>query len=85
MWSDQLDRNLQVVGLWREGMQVVARGETGARGACEFWLEDGVVRGGVMFDAGRERRFIEKMLVERARPEPRALADPATHLKALAA
>ena len=84
MWTDQLERNIQVVGLWRSGGDIVARGEVGARGSSLFWLEDGMVRGGVLIDNGRDRRFLEKMVENGAAPDRGALADPSVPLKTIA-
>lgn len=84
MWTDQLGLNIQVVGLWSEGAETVCRGVLGEPGSMAFWTEDGCLAGGVLINAGRERRFLEK-LVERRAPIPAAdLADPAVSLKSLA-
>ncbi|MFB9947978.1 NAD(P)/FAD-dependent oxidoreductase [Rhizobium puerariae] len=83
MWSDQHERNIQVVGLWQAGADVVVRGACGEPGSSLYWLEDGVVTGGVLIDNGRDRRFLEKMVETAARPSPEALADPAIALKSL--
>lgn len=83
MWTDQLDRNIQVVGLWQEGAEVICRGQPGSPGSSVYWLRDGVLIGGALIDAGRERRFLEKLVETGARPDPRALADPAVPLKSL--
>jgi len=85
MWTDQLGHNIQVVGLWTEGAKVVCRGNMGEPGSAMFWIEDGVLRGGVLIDAGRERRFLEKLVETGARPSPEALADPSRPLKSLLA
>lgn len=84
MWTDQLGRNIQVLGLWHDGLETVARGPVGAPGSVEFWLEGGVLRGALLTDAGRERRHLEPLIRARARPDPAALADPGVRLKDLA-
>lgn len=84
MWTDQLDRNVQVVGLWQEGAQVICRGPVGEAGSAVFWLVDGVLRGGALIDAGRDRRFLEKLLETAATPAPGDLENPAIPLKSLA-
>lgn len=84
MWTDQHGHNLQVLGLWDPRFRTVSRGTPGERGAVEFWLDDGVMRGAVLFDAGRERRHIEALIRARARPAPDALADPGARLKDMA-
>ncbi len=57
MWTDQYDRNVQVVGLWRDGAEVIVRGTAGEKGSCCLFLEGEVVTGGVLWDLGRDRRF----------------------------
>lgn len=84
MWTDQLGHNIQTVGLWHPGARTIARGVTGSAGSIVFWLEDGIVTGGVLVDAGRDRRFLEKLVETRAAPDPAALADPAVPLRTLA-
>lgn len=83
MWTDQFERNIQVVGLWREGAETVARGMVGSPGSSLYWLVDGVIAGGVLIDNGRDRRFLEKLVESRAIPDRGALADPAVPLKSL--
>lgn len=84
MWTDQLGRNIQVLGLWEPGLEVIARGRLGERGSSEYWLKNGEVRGAVLYDNGRERRFIETMMRDRARPPAEALADASVRLRDLA-
>lgn len=84
IWSDQLGSNIQVLGLWHDGLETVARGSVGAPGSVEFWLEGGVLRGALLCDAGRERRHLEPLIRAGARPDPAALADPGVRLKDMA-
>lgn len=83
MWTDQQGRNIQVVGLWSEGAQVVSRSTPGDPSSVTLWLEDGRVAGGVLVDAGRERRFLEKLVETRAVVAATDLADSARPLKSL--
>lgn len=83
MWTDQFERNIQVVGLWRPGAETVARGAVGSPGSSLYWLVGGVIAGGVLIDNGRDRRFLEKLVESRATPDPAKLADPAVPLKTL--
>src|SRR5699024_6213448 len=63
MWTDQLGHNIQVVGLWQPGSELVSRGEIGAKGSSLYWHVRGRLLGGVLFGNGRDRRFLEKLLV----------------------
>ena len=83
MWTDQFGRNIQVVGLWRDGAATVARGAVGTPGSSLYWLVDGAIAGGVLIDNGRDRRFLEKLVESRATPDLDKLADPAVPLKTL--
>ncbi|MFT4151718.1 MAG: FAD-dependent oxidoreductase [Paracoccaceae bacterium] len=84
MWTDQLDRNIQVVGLWSEGAEVICRGPVGEPGSAVFWLQDGMLCGGALIDAGRDRRFLEKLVETAATPSAADLANPSLPLKNLA-
>ncbi len=84
MWSDQHERNIQVVGLWTAHAETICRGVCGEPGSSLYWLQDGVVTGGVLFDNGRDRRFLEKMVETAARPSPALLADAKIPLKSVA-
>lgn len=85
MWTDQLGHNIQVVGQPDPRDDVVLRGEPGAGPCAAFSVRDGRIVAGVLVNAGRERRFLEK-LVESAAPVDLArLANARTPLKELAA
>ncbi len=74
-WSDQLDTNLQMVGVAQPGMEIVWRGERLA-----FGLIDGRMRLAVGFDAGGEIRAARRLIESRTplcrqapcRPRPQA-------------
>jgi 3-phenylpropionate/trans-cinnamate dioxygenase ferredoxin reductase subunit len=84
MWSDQHGRNIQVVGRWAPGMTSLVRGSLGEAGSTCLFLDDGVVKGGVLIDQGRDRRFIETMVSDGKTRALRELADPTIPLRRLA-
>jgi NADPH-dependent 2,4-dienoyl-CoA reductase/sulfur reductase-like enzyme len=77
-WSDQLDTNIQMVGVAQPGMEIVWRGERLA-----FGLVDGRMRLAVGFNAGAEIRAARRLIESRAQLTIRRLADPAIKLKDL--
>lgn len=85
MWTDQLGNNIQVVGQPDPRDEVVLRGEPGAGPCAALGVRDGRVVSGVLVNAGRERRFLEKLVASAARVDPARLADPRATLKELAA
>jgi 3-phenylpropionate/trans-cinnamate dioxygenase ferredoxin reductase subunit len=85
MWTDQLGNNIQVVGQPDARDEVVLRGEPGAGACAALSVRDGRVVAGVLVNAGRERRFLEKLVASAKPVDPARLADPRTSLKELAA
>ena len=83
MWTDQFDRNIQVVGLWSEDADVVQRGDVGAKGSSCLFVREGRVTGGVLWDQGRDRRFLEKLVVDGKVHDMLHLADPTVALRTL--
>ena len=83
MWSDQFDRNIQVVGLWSEDADVVLRGDVGAKGSSCLYVREGRVMGGVLWDQGRDRRFLEKLVVDGKVHDMLHLSDPTVALRTL--
>ncbi|CAE6784206.1 p-cumate 2,3-dioxygenase system, ferredoxin--NAD(+) reductase component [Paraburkholderia domus] len=83
MWTDQLGYNIQVVGQPDPSDEVVLRGEPGAGPALAFSLRDGKVVAGVLVNAGRERRFLEKLVGNGISVDPASLADPKVTLREL--
>lgn len=85
-WSDQYELTLQMAGLPERGSRTVAR-DLGAEARLLFHLDDhGRLVGvsGVGPPAlGREVRLGQIMIERGLAPDPAALADPATRLKAL--
>ena len=88
-WSDQYDLGLQVAGLADEGRQVVRR-DLGEGALILFHLADdgrlvaasGIGPGNAV---ARDIRIAELLIGRGARPDPAALAAPATKLKSLLA
>ncbi|RAR57565.1 3-phenylpropionate/trans-cinnamate dioxygenase ferredoxin reductase subunit [Paraburkholderia unamae] len=85
MWTDQLGYNIQVVGQPDPRDEVVMRGEPGAGPCAAFSVRDGRVVAGVLVNAGRERRFLEKLVESGAPVDLARLADARTPLRELAA
>jgi 3-phenylpropionate/trans-cinnamate dioxygenase ferredoxin reductase component len=85
MWTDQLGNNIQVVGQPDARDEIVLRGEPGAGPCAALSVRDGRVVAGVLVNAGRERRFLEKLVASAAPVDLARLADPRIPLKELAA
>jgi NADPH-dependent 2,4-dienoyl-CoA reductase/sulfur reductase-like enzyme len=77
-WSDQLDTNIQMVGVAQAGMDLVWRGERLA-----FGLVGGRMRLAVGFGSGGEIRAARRLIEARAQLPAKRLADPAVKLKDL--
>lgn len=83
MWTDQHGHNIQVVGVPTDLSETVSRGMLGEGAGTLFWMRDGILRGGVLVNNGRERRWLEQ-LVKSGRPlSKEALADINVPLKSL--
>lgn len=80
-WSDQLGVNIQMVGVAQPGLELIWRGDRGARRCMVFGLADGRVRFAVAFNLGREIRFAGRLIEARARVAASRLADPEAKLK----
>ncbi|WP_321935620.1 NAD(P)/FAD-dependent oxidoreductase [Paraburkholderia sp. J8-2] len=84
MWTDQLGYNVQVVGQPDPRDEVVMRGEPGAGPCAALSVRDGRVVAGVLVNAGRERRFLEKLVESGAPVDLTRLADARAPLRELA-
>ncbi|WP_034300466.1 NAD(P)/FAD-dependent oxidoreductase [Herbaspirillum sp. RV1423] len=84
MWTDQHERNIQVVGIYTPGDLVVSRIAPGEQGGVLLWLHEGKVAGGMLVDCGRERKQLEILARRQAEVEPATLSDTAISLKELA-
>ena len=77
-WSDQFGHNLQIAGV-ADG-ECVARGSLGSGPALRLYLKDGILRGTIGIDAGRDVRFAKELIGLRAPVTPEELADPSCKL-----
>jgi 3-phenylpropionate/trans-cinnamate dioxygenase ferredoxin reductase subunit len=86
-WSDQYDLTIQGAGLFHLGTSHVVRNGGGKAIMTFHFAPDGrligVADAGTSAGIGRDVRIGEKLIERGARPDPRALADPDTNLKAL--
>jgi NADPH-dependent 2,4-dienoyl-CoA reductase/sulfur reductase-like enzyme len=82
-WSDQLGRNIQMVGLAEPGLEIVWRGDPDAGRCMALGLREGCVRLAVAFDLGADIRHARRLIETRTPvPAPR-LADAGSKLKDL--
>lgn len=83
MWSDQFGRNVQVVGTPAADAEVIVRGEIDAGPASVLLVRDGAVCGGVLIDAGRDRRALERLVAAGVDVDLEKVRDTAVPLKAV--
>ncbi|HZG18567.1 MAG TPA: FAD-dependent oxidoreductase [Herbaspirillum sp.] len=83
MWTDQLGRNIQVVGVYTAGDPVISRIPPGDQAGVLLWLHQGKVAGGMLVDCGRERRQLEELVRRGATIDVALLRDPSVSLKEL--
>lgn len=85
-WSDQYELTLQIAGWPERGARTVAR-EVGPEARLLFHLDDAGrivgVSGVGPASLSRDAKLAQMLLERGAAPDPAALADPATRLKAL--
>ena len=84
-WSDQYDHNLQSIGLAFEGDEVVIRGSLEKRSFIAFHLKDGLLKGAVGLNRGKEVRRCGPLIRARRPLDLDALRDEDVDLKRLAA
>jgi 3-phenylpropionate/trans-cinnamate dioxygenase ferredoxin reductase subunit len=82
-WSDQYEVNLQYAGFAYAWDRVVVRGSIEDLDGVAFYLNEGVLLGALGLNRGRDVRRAMKLIG--ARPDPAALEDEGTDLRALAA
>ena len=82
-WSNQYDIKLQTVGISTGHDRVVIRGDPATRSFSVVYLTDGAVVALDCVNATRDYVQGRKLVVDRARVAPDALADPAMALKDL--
>jgi 3-phenylpropionate/trans-cinnamate dioxygenase ferredoxin reductase subunit len=83
-WTDQYDRNIQMLGGRVANDVVVMRADVTAPSWCAFFVADSVIRGAVMVNAGRERRNIKRLIDTQQRIDCTELGDTARPLASLA-
>jgi 3-phenylpropionate/trans-cinnamate dioxygenase ferredoxin reductase component len=83
-WSDQFDANLQYAGHATSWDSLVVRGRLEDRSFLGFYLEEGVLRGVVGMNRGRDVRRSMSLVKAGARIDPQDLADEDVDIKALA-
>jgi 3-phenylpropionate/trans-cinnamate dioxygenase ferredoxin reductase component len=76
-WTDQYDLNVQVLGTPLSGHAMVERPGSAPRQTVQFYLRDGILVGAVLFNSGRSRRAISKLIGAQIGPELLARADVA--------
>jgi 3-phenylpropionate/trans-cinnamate dioxygenase ferredoxin reductase subunit len=84
-WSDQYDLKLQMAGVSQGYDQIVIRGHMSKKSFSALYLQSGVL---IAVDAvNRAADFMagKRLVGERAKPDPRVLADEAVPLKTLVA
>jgi 3-phenylpropionate/trans-cinnamate dioxygenase ferredoxin reductase subunit len=79
-WSDQYDLKLQIVGLSEIGDVVVLRGDPATRKFAAYYLRKGVIVAVNAVNSGKDFIGGRKLVLERRRPDPTRLADPAIPL-----
>lgn len=80
-WTDQYDLNIQILGAPACGTRLVERAGSNAQQKIQFYLNDQVVAGAVLFNSGRERRTVAQLIGQRI--EPSALSTAQESLKRL--
>ena len=82
-WSDQYDVKLQMFGWPEPSDDVVTRGDPASRSATFLWLRDGRPVAAAGMNRPREVRAARGLIEQRARVEPRRLADESVDLRRL--
>lgn len=84
-WSDQLNCNIQMVGLPHAHAEVVWRGDRANRRCIAFTLDHHRVTSAIAFDAAPEVRFARRLIESRAELAPELLRDASRSLKEIVA
>ncbi|MBM3485778.1 MAG: pyridine nucleotide-disulfide oxidoreductase [Alphaproteobacteria bacterium] len=82
-WSDQYDLNIQLVGLPLDARDAVTRGDPAADQFITFYLKDGRIDSAAAINAGRDVRFVRRLMQAGKIVDRALLADPATKLQGL--
>jgi 3-phenylpropionate/trans-cinnamate dioxygenase ferredoxin reductase subunit len=83
-WSDQYDRNLQMVGHPEPNDRLVWRGQPPYEPWAAFFLHDGKISAALTVNMVREHVAARQLIRKGATVDPAALADPDVDLRALA-
>jgi 3-phenylpropionate/trans-cinnamate dioxygenase ferredoxin reductase subunit len=83
-WTDQYDRNIQMLGGRRADDVVVMRGDVAAPSWCAFFVADSTILGAVLMNAGRERRHVKRLIDTQQRIDCVELGDVGRPLSSLA-
>ena len=82
-WSDQYDVNIQLIGLPQRWDRAVMRGTRESGAFLVAYFDGPALVGAAAFNAGRDLRFVRRMMQQRIAVEPARLADPAVKLQDL--
>lgn len=82
-WSDQYNLKLQMVGLSEGYDQFVVRGDMNSESFGVFYLKEGVVISADLVSAARDFMIAKRLVAERVKASPQALANPSVPLKSL--
>jgi 3-phenylpropionate/trans-cinnamate dioxygenase ferredoxin reductase subunit len=80
-WSDQFDNKLLIVGLSQDYDRQVPRGDPATRSFSVCYLKDGELLALEAINHSADYMAARKLIAERARLDPRKLADPKIGLK----
>lgn len=83
-WTDQYDRNIQLAGQPLAGDEIVVRGEFTPGPCLAYFLADGLVRGVIGVDCGRDVRAAQKLIQQALPVDPAALPGPRIRARAAA-
>lgn len=82
-WSDQYDLNIQVCGRIDDRLPVVVRGEIDSGCFSAFFVNDNRVEGAIVVNNALEMSVGRRLIEQRCRLNPQALADSGTSLRSL--
>jgi 3-phenylpropionate/trans-cinnamate dioxygenase ferredoxin reductase subunit len=82
-WSDQYGINLQLLGLPQSWDSIVERSQRDSPPYLVFYLRGGRIEGAVGINAGRDMRFVRRLMTAGQPVAAAALANPATKIQDL--
>jgi len=80
-WSDQFDNKLLIVGLSQGFDRMVLRGDPASRSFSVCYLKGGELLAVEAVNHSRDYMAARKLIADRARPDPKKLANPQVALK----